>query len=608
MQAIILAAGMGKRLGELTHNNTKCMVEVNGVTLIERMLNQLDSLKPDLSRIVIVIGHKGNRLKDYIATLNIDTEINYVVNKDYATTNNIFSLALAKDYLIEEDTLLLESDLLFEDGILEQLLCDSRPTLALVDKYRSWMDGTVAKIDSKDNILSFVTKNKFVFEDIHDYYKTVNIYKFSKEFSEFHYVPFLEAYSKAYGNNEYYEQVLRVLTMLDDSEVKAKRLKGQLWYEIDDIQDLDIAASMFNLKPKESLDKIHHRYGGYWRYPKLFDFCYLVNPYYPPQRLCDEMKANFDTLIVNYPSGANVNSLLAAKIFSVQKESILVGNGAAELIASLLKSIKTPIGMIKPTFDEYPNRCDQDTIEVFYPETEDFSYCAQDIIEYFGDKNIGSLILINPDNPSGNYLSAQELGKVMEWAKLKSINLILDESFSDFSSELDNSCLENSILQTYPNLIVIKSISKSFGVPGVRLGVLASSDDDLISSIKKDLTIWNINSFGEFFLQVAEKYSYDYQQGLALFRQERERFYTLLSSIRDIKVFPSQANYFMIELMNGNDIQYLSEILYKDWNILIKDLGEKILSNRQLARIAIRKSSENDIIICALKSILGQED
>lgn len=225
MQAIILAAGMGKRLKELTQNQTKCMIKVNGVTLIERMLHQIEKQK--VSRIVIVVGYEGQKLIDYIDTLHITTPIVYVENSIYDKTNNIYSLALAKDYLCQEDTLLFESDLIFEDAVLEELMNDPRETLALVDKYESWMDGTCVKLTDDDKIASFVPGSQFEFEEINQYYKTVNIYKFSKYFSTTYYVPFLVAYQKALGVNEYYEQVLRVITMLENPEITAKRLTGQ---------------------------------------------------------------------------------------------------------------------------------------------------------------------------------------------------------------------------------------------------------------------------------------------------------------------------------------------------------------------------------------------
>ena len=235
MQAIILAAGMGRRLKELTENNTKCMVTVNGVPLIDRMLRQIE--RQHLSRIVLVVGYESKKLMDHIAELNIQTPITYINNPIYDKTNNIYSLSLAKDYLCMEDTLLFESDLIMEDSVIDALLQDPRETLALVDKYENWMDGTCVKLGEDDTIEAFVPGKKFKFEESGEYYKTVNVYKFSQQFSKTHYVPFLEAYSKALGNNEYYEQVLRVITMLDEPVIKAKRLDNQLWYEIDEIQE-----------------------------------------------------------------------------------------------------------------------------------------------------------------------------------------------------------------------------------------------------------------------------------------------------------------------------------------------------------------------------------
>ena len=227
MQAVILAAGMGKRLRELTKKNTKCMIKVNGVTLIERMLRQLECW--NLSRIVVVIGYEGKKLRKYIDSLGIRTPIVYVENEIYDRTNNIYSLALAKNYLRQDDTLLLESDLIFEDSVIKELLCDERDTLALVDHYESWMDGTCMKLGEGNRIEAFISHENFNFAEAGSYFKTVNIYKFSRFFSENCYIPFLEAYLQALGSNEYYEQVLKVITVLDKPVITAKKLNGQLW-------------------------------------------------------------------------------------------------------------------------------------------------------------------------------------------------------------------------------------------------------------------------------------------------------------------------------------------------------------------------------------------
>ena len=456
MQAIILAAGMGKRLGEFTRDNTKCMVRLNGITLIERMLRQLDALA--LRRVVIVVGYQEQNLMDHIATLPLHTPVAFIHNPIYDRTNNIYSLSLAKRELAEDDTLLLESDLVFEDGLLRDLMEDPHDTLALVARYESWMDGTVVRLSPDDTILEMIPGKRFRFCDAGDVYKTVNIYKFSRSFSCTHYLPFLEAYTHALGENEYYEQVLRVIAMLDKPIIRAKRLENRQWYEIDDAQDLDIASVLFQPDPERKLALLSNRYGGYWRFPGLLDFCYLVNPYYPPQRMIDELQLNFETLLRQYPSGMGVNALLAGKAFGLRPERMVVGNGASELIKALLAYLPGPVGVIRPTFEEYPNRARETC--VFSPSAPDFRYTAKEVMEYFDGKTIGVLTLINPDNPSGNWIDHEGLLQLIDWAKRKQCWLILDESFVDFCDEPDQSLLAEAILTRYDRLVVVKSISK----------------------------------------------------------------------------------------------------------------------------------------------------
>lgn len=602
MQAIILAAGMGRRLGELTSNNTKCMVKVNGVALIDRLLGQLAKL--NLDRVILVIGYKGENLKEHIGNrydgvLNIE----YIENPIYDQTNNIYSLALAKNELQEDDTLLIESDLIFDDNLFNLIVKDSHPNIALVAKYQTWMDGTMVQIDDDNNIINFVPKKAFDYNDISTYYKTVNIYKFSKDFSKNKYIPFLEAYSKSLGNNEYYEQVLRVITFLDQSELKALPIGDEKWYEIDDIQDLDIAETIF-ADQTDQTKKYFARYGGYWRFPQVLDFCYLVNPFFPTQRMIAEMQANFATLLTEYPSGLSVNSLLASKCFGINKEYIVPGNGAAELIKSLMERISGKMGVIYPTFEEYPNR-HQNSLEIFIPNNPNFSYNATDVISYFSNKDISALLIINPDNPSGNMISKEEMLNLCKWSAKKNITLIVDESFIDFSDNYKaNTLLSTDILEQHPNLILIKSISKSFGVPGLRLGILATANKEILNYIKKDIAIWNINSFAEFYMQIYNKYEADYNKTCNKFCIERCRFYKELSSIPYLRIVPSQANYFLCEVTAKFSAVELTESLLSKYNILIKDCTtKKGFDRKNYVRIAIRNPYENDQLLFALKSL-----
>lgn len=604
MQAIILAAGMGKRLGELTKDNTKCMVPVNGIRLIDRMLTQLSALQ--LNRVVIVVGYQGENLIRHIGDrYEGRLKIEYIHNPIYDKTNNIYSLGLAKAQMQEDDTLLLESDLIFDSAMLNLIISHPYPNLALVAKYETWMDGTMVRLSDDNDIVSFIPKKAFKYAEAAHYYKTCNIYKFSREFSCNQYVPFLEAYSKAMGNNEYYEQVLRVLTALDRSDLKALPITNEKWYEIDDVQDLDIAETLFS-DEEELLGKYHRRYGGYWRFPQMKDYCYLVNPYYPSERMKDEMRANFDTLLTQYPSGMSVNSLLAGKYFGVSQQYVVAGNGAAELIKGYIeKHVDGNIGIVYPTFEEYPNRAVAERIVKYVPQHADFAYTAADVQTYFSDKEISTLLLINPDNPSGNFIPMADLLPLVEWAGHLGITIIVDESFVDFTDGFEgNSLLHNDILETYGNLVVVKSISKSYGVPGLRLGVLASGNKDLIARMKKEVAIWNINSFAEFYLQIFGKYGSDYTDACHKFIAERCIFFEELQSVPYLRVIPSQANYFLCEVTGKYTATELTHLLLQHYNILVKDCGTKsAFAGKQYIRIAIRNRADNAFFVEALKDL-----
>ncbi len=594
---------MGRRLGEYTKNNTKCMVPVNGTPLVDRLLGQLCKL--NLKRVVIVVGYEGQKLIDYLGNERNGLRIEYVNNPIYDKTNNIYSLALAKEQLQEDDTLLIESDLILDDRMLPLLVNNAYPNLALVAKYETWMDGTMVRLDEDNNIVNFVPKAAFKYSDTDSYYKTVNIYKFSRQFSCEKYVPFLEAYSKAVGNNEYYENVLRIISFLNSHDLKALPITDEKWYEIDDKQDLDIAEALF-ADEKDILRKFYGRYGGYWRFPKMLDFCYLVNPYFPTSRIVDEMQANFRTLLTEYPSGMKVNTLLASKCWGVSEDYIIPGNGAAELIKALMENINGRIGVTRPTFEEYPNRVDASRHVTFVPQNDEYRYTAQDLMDFFGKNPVETLLLINPDNPSGNFIPKADILNLATWSEQKGIRLIVDESFVDFSrGYADNTLLSDVLLEKYPHMVVMKSISKSYGVPGLRLGVLASADKQLIASMKKIVSIWNLNSFAEFFMQIFTKYEKDYHRACEKFLTERDSFERGLKEIPFLRIMPSQANYFLCEVLPPYTANEIVLTMLRRFNILTRDCSSKEgFDGRQYMRIAVRDHQDNSRLVDALKQII----
>lgn len=608
MQSIILAAGMGKRLKKYTKDGTKCMVPVNGKPIIDYTMEAL--AKAGIEKITIVIGYKGDKLKKYLNEKYPGLEINYIENPVYDKTNNIYSLYLAKEVLAADDTLLLESDLIFKPEIISDLVNSGEENLAVLSPFESWMDGTVALIDGENNISGLIGKENFKWENKNEYYKTVNIYKFSKDFSKKYYIPFLRAYIDSYGKNEYYEQVLKVIAFLDSTNLKAHIVDGKNWYEIDDGADLSIAESRF-ARPEKKREKMQKRYGGYWRFPEILDFCYLVNPYFPPKPLVEELKNNFDMLLTQYPSGAAEQSLLAGKIFNIPEENIIVGNGAAELISALSFYTEKKILVPYPTFNEYSERfvkiLGEDSVVRINTAENDFRYSEKEIF-YCLENNPGirTVLLINPDNPSGNFLTKGQVLDLLSELDKRNIVLIFDESFIDFAEEdIKYTLIDDEILVKFKNLVVVKSISKSYGVPGIRLGVLASGNTELIAKLKKEVPIWNINSLGENFLQIYEKYSKKYSEACLKIAGERKRFAGLLSTLKGVTVYKSQANYLLcrLEFLKATE---LTDILLSRYNIFIKDLSAKAgFPQGEFIRIAVRNRADNDRLLAAMHDILS---
>lgn len=599
MQAIMLAAGKGSRLGKYTKNNTKCMLDVHGETLLERAIDAL--LEAGIKDFILVLGYKKDNVKKFIKEKELDKKINitYVDNDVYDTTNNIYSLYLAKDYLIQDDTILLESDLIYDKSIIKKLVNSKYESAALIAKYEEWMDGTVVKLNDDNTINSFVERKDFNYDDVDSYYKTVNIYKFSKEFSERFYLPFLESYIKAYGNNDYYELVLKVISELKDTNLYGLPLTNELWYEIDDCQDYDIVKAMFAPSTHEKLELFHKRFGGYWRFNGIKDYCYLVNPYFPTEAMINKMKYFYNELLFNYPSGQSIERICASRMFdNVSDDNILIGNGAAELINNLKYIVGKKIALTIPSFNEYV-RCFPNS-EITYINSKDDNYrLSLNKLKETLNK-VDTLIVISPDNPSGSHLKYGEVIELLDMAKEMDKQVIFDESFIDFAND-SYTLINDDILNKYPNLIVIKSISKSYGVPGLRLGVLASGNYEYLDIINRNMPVWNINSFAEYFLQIFLIYKKDYVYGCSKIKEERNRFYNELIKISELDVYDSEANYFMIKL-NKSTANEIAEYLLDNNKILIKVLnGKNGFDDKEYIRIAVKTKEENDYFIQSIK-------
>ena len=608
MQALMLAAGMGKRLGKYTAGNTKCMLKVCDKTLIERAIEAL--LDAGVNKLVLVLGYKGENVKKFLleecSNPRVkEMELVFVDNDIYDKTNNIYSLYLAKDELAKDDTILLESDLIYDYSLIKRLVESEEKNLVSVAKYKQWMDGTVIKIDNDSNILEFIEKKNFNFDEIDEYYKTVNVYKFSKEFINKEFNPFLEAYIKAYGENEYYELVLKIIAHLSRSSLKALDVSDIKWYEIDDHQDLDIVNCLFS-SGLEKLKNYQKRYGGYWRFDNILDYCYLVNPYFPPKNMLDKINYFSNELITQYPSGMSIECINAGRLFNDTDENYFaVGNGAAELINCLGKILKGKMLISKTSFNEYYRCFDNTEFDVFDMSINDYRFDLDMINKKIEEDDI--ICIVNPDNPTGAFIKKEEILPLLDKAKELNKTVIFDESFIDFAEKEERySLINNDILEKYSNLIVIKSISKSYGVPGIRLGVAVTSNLELLKKLKEKLAVWNINSYGEYFLQIATLYKKDYNNACDKVAEERNRFIEDLRNINKLKVYDSAANYVLCKLEDIDSTEVAIKLLEE--NIFIKDLKTKSsFKDLDYIRLCIRTEEENRNLVKELNKIINEK-
>ena len=237
MQALILAAGFGRRLRPITEKIPKALVEVNGTPLLINALNHLS--KYGVKEVIIVVGHMKEKIVEKVGFNHFNMRIIYVDNPKYSETNNVYSLYLAKNY-IHDDLIMLECDLFYNWNLINTIVQGQADCNILVSPYdKKTMDGTVVKVDSKNNAEALIIKrDQGEGFDYTNMMKTVNIYKFKKEFIVNKFLPAIELYIQTQSVNSYYELVLGSLIYFGNSNIKVVPINATEWCEIDDMNDL----------------------------------------------------------------------------------------------------------------------------------------------------------------------------------------------------------------------------------------------------------------------------------------------------------------------------------------------------------------------------------
>jgi len=598
MQALILAAGMGSRLRPLTDEVPKCMVKVNGVSFLENALNVLS--KFGVSEVIIVVGYKKEVILDAIGEEYAGMKIIYVDNEIYDKTNNIYSLWLARKH-VTDNVLLLESDIYFDEELIEEALKEKNKNVVLVNTYHSYMDGTVLDINDDLSIKRLIPKrDQGENFDFSDKYKTVNIYHFTLDFFRNYFTPNLDAYIKTQSHSQYYELILGVLVYLGHPKLYACIIDNVNWYEIDDMNDLEKAEYLFS-SPDEKCAIATSLHGGYWRYD-FIDFCYLYNLYFPSARIYRELSYALPELINNYPSGLTRIRKLMSRWFHIPYQDIVVDNGASALIRIINRLLVTKMTIPVPGFNEYENTLDREQINYFCLAEDDFELDVERFIRSVKDSGSNAALIVNPNNPTSLYSSKEKVFHILE--ELRDLDLvIIDESFIHFVEKEQDPSVQGRY-GDFDNLIIIKSLSKEYGIPGMRLGYALSSNRSYIDRISREVPIWNINSMAEYFLEIFIKYQKEFDASCRQIIVDRAGFINELSSIPWLKLYDPSANYIFAKIQGAFTSSELRDELFRRHNLLIKDCSNKEgLEEGRYVRIAVRTPDENRVLVEAMKAL-----
>ena len=582
----------------MTADIPKCLIEVNGQSLIERALHAL--ALQHVKEAVIVVGYKSSLIRDKLGFSFDGIKIIYVDACDYETTNNIRSLWDARDYL-NEDVILVESDVVFDSNLIADLLREKGSSAAVSPNHKA-LSGTLINYDDQFRITKFIMNEDLdrLTKDI-NLFKTVNLYIFRKGLLKDQIVPRLDKLIRSGHENIYYETVLRDFVEEDSKdELIAVDISKNRWYEIDDQRDLDAAEFLF-LTRSQQFDRIQELHGAYWRYG-FIDHAYLYNMYFPPVKMLEVFEQNLPEIVSNYPVAQHELARLVSNWTGANPDYLAVANGASELIKILGNQLFHRIIIPTPSFNEYEEVVQPEKIDRFPLDPNTFNLD----IDGFGSAAIkwgaDNAVIVSPNNPTAMSVKPKELIKLAERLRSKKCRLIIDESFIEFSI---HESLENMI-DDQPNLAVIKSMSKVFGIAGIRLGYIISSDIEFINTIRGSLPIWNVNSMAEEFLHSVGRYRTEFIESCNQTRLDYTSLYEDLMATDGIEPIEPDANFVLCKLSDPNASGLeITKKLYIEHNILIKDCAKKSMpeADRYL-RIASRTQEENKKLIDALTLVL----
>ena len=598
-RALILAAGVGERLRPLTTNTPKCLTEINGDPILFRTLRVLAD--QGLTEAVIIVGYEADEIRRRVGTERFGLDIRYVDAPRYETTNNICSLWDAREFC-DEDLLLIEGDIVFDEDLVANLLQQPESAIAVVP-YRRELSGTVVRRDRDGRVTAFILgAEQDESFDPADTLKTANVYLLRGELLRKRFLPELRRKVERGQVHDYYESVLRDL-VADGSirDLFAVDVSESRWYEIDDHRDLETAEFLF-LDRDAQFERIQHLHGSYWRYG-FVDHSYLYNPHFPTEEMVAGFHDDLSEILTNYPVGHHELARLVASWSGVDPDHLVVANGGSELIKILGDHFVERMTIPVPSFNEYENALDPGRLNRFALDPVTFELD----VDAFADSAIRSesnvAVIVTPNNPTALSVDRADVLRLARRLEPSGCRLIVDESFVEFSRAGAAASVE-AVVQAHPNLVVLKSMSKVFGIAGLRIGYLLSADREFVEGVRARLPIWNVNGLAEALIRSVGRYRREFELSCELVYQTSHDLYEQLRALPGLEPIEPDANFVFCEItaprISGRQ---LARELYIESGILIKDCTSKSMPKADnYVRIASRTAIENRRLVEALAS------
>jgi histidinol-phosphate/aromatic aminotransferase/cobyric acid decarboxylase-like protein/choline kinase len=595
MKTVLLAAGLGRRMRPLTDACHKCLIEISpGVTILGRILQSLS--RRGVDEVVIVTGYRADDVRQYAEQTFPGMNFVFVHNERYAETNNIHSMALAFEAVDFSDGLILiESDLVVDDSVFDVLDSCPHENVALLDRYKPGMDGTVVRMDADAKIVSVIPSDRqpegFDFSNT---FKTLNIYRFSASFTSDVFSRMVKFYAQTVDDNCYYELVLGMLIAIGHADVRGATVREDTWCEVDDPVDLDHARFMSS--PAKRRSALDETWGGYWGLG-VIDFAFLRNMHFPTPQIVAEMRLQLPELMGCYGSSQAVLDRKIAWFMEVPEERIVAINGASQFFPWAAGEFgDRTVWLQSPTFGEWTRA---------FPHASTYS----DV----GDARLhvphplprsGLAVIVNPNNPTGTTIANDEI--LAECRDNPDTMYLIDESFIRFSGQ--PSIVEELERNPLGNVVVLQSLSKALGVPGVRIGFVYSTNVDALARFRSSLPVWNMNSIAEKFLELLLKNRPELERSFIQTRSDRDDLRQRITRVPGVRsVWRSGGDFVLIELdMDRPTSSFLADRMLSEHKIYVKEVSAKFGGHGSYWRLAVRHPAEHELLAATMTRLISR--